>query len=63
MRLLQRMRKQLIGAVDLELEMPAMMSGALRRQQLHEQRQRFFLNVAPRLEIDAEAVELVLAIP
>jgi hypothetical protein len=61
-RLLQRVREQLIGAIDLEMEMAAMMGGAFFRQQLHEQRQRFLLDVAPVLERDAEAVELVFAV-
>jgi hypothetical protein len=36
--------------------------GALVEEDVHQQRQRFFLDVAARLEIDAEAVELVFAI-
>ena len=62
MRLLQRVRKQLVGAVDLEIEVLAVVVGALLVQQLHQQRQRFFLDVAPAFEIDAEAVELVFAV-
>src|SRR6476620_11626531 len=38
------------------------MVGALFVQQIHQQRQRFFLNIAAPFEIDAKAVELILAI-
>ena len=36
--------------------------GALLLEQVEQQRDRFFLDVAPRVEIDAEAVELVFAV-
>ena len=62
MRLLHRMGKQLVVAIDLELEMLARVRGPLFLEQLEQQRQRLLLDVAPRLEIDAEAVELVLAV-
>ena len=35
---------------------------ALAVEQVHQQRQRLLLNVPPRVEVDAEAVELVLAV-
>ena len=61
-RLLQRMGKHLVIAVDLELEILALMIGAFLVEQVHQQRQQLFLDVAARLEIDAEAVEFVFAI-
>src|SRR6266851_340278 len=61
-RLLQRMREELVFIVDLDPEMLAAMVDALAAEHVHEQRQRLLLDVAPRLEIDAEAVEFVLAI-
>ena len=42
--------------------MLALMIDALVVEELHQQRQRFLLDVAPRVEIDAEAVELVFAV-
>ena len=62
MRLLQGMGKQLVLAVDLELEILAAVIGALVEEDVHQQRQRFLLDVAAGLEIDAEAVELVFAV-
>ena len=61
-RLLQGMWKQFVLAVDLEAEMLAAMVGALFVQQVKQQRQRLLLDVAPALEIDAKALEFVLAI-
>ena len=42
--------------------MLAVMVDALVVEEVEQQRQRLLLDVAPRLEIDAEAVELVLAV-
>ena len=61
-RLLDRMREQLVGAVDLGGEIPALVVDALVVQELHQHRQRFFLDVAAVLEVDAERVELILAV-
>ena len=38
------------------------MFGALAMEQVHQQRQRLLLNIPPRIEVDAEAVEFVLAV-
>ena len=62
MRLLDRVGKQLVGAVHIEAEMLAVMGRALVVEELQKQRQRLLLDIAPRVEIDAEAVELVFAI-
>ncbi len=62
MRLLQRVREQLVGAGHVEVEMLAVMGDALVVEEVEQQRQRLLLDVAPRLEVDAEAVELVFAI-
>ena len=50
------------GPSTLKLEILAVMIGALVVEQFHQQRQRLLLDVAPRIEVDAEAVEFVLAI-
>src|SRR3546814_11223464 len=58
MRRLDRMREDLVVAVDLHPEMPA---GEVRLpavEQVEKQRQRLLLHVAARLEITAEAIEL-----
>ena len=62
MRLLQRVREQLVGAVDVEAEMLAVMGDALAVEEVEQQRQRLLLDVAALLEVDAEAVELVFAV-
>jgi hypothetical protein len=62
MRLLHRVWKHFVGAVDLETKMLAVVIDALALQQLQHQRQRLFLKIAPAIEIDAEAVELVFAV-
>ncbi len=60
--LLNGVRKNLVGAVDLVLEMLAAMIDAVLLQQLEQQRQCLLLHVAPPFEIEAEAVELVFAV-
>jgi hypothetical protein len=47
MRLLNWVGQELVGAVDLELEMPALMVGPSGGHDVHQQRQRLFLDVAP----------------
>jgi hypothetical protein len=61
-RLLHRLRKQFIGAVDLDLEMLALMRDALVVKKIHQHRQRLFLDIAPAFKIDTEAVEFIFAI-
>ena len=62
MRLLQRMREHLVGAVDLDAEMLALVVGALLLEEIEQQRDRLLLDVAAGVEVDAEAVELVFAV-
>ena len=60
--LLHGMRKNLVAAIDLIVEVLALVIDALLLQQLEQQRQRLLLHVAAVVELEPEAVELVLAI-
>jgi hypothetical protein len=62
MRLLQRLRKQFVLSADLEMKTLAVMIDALIVQQVEQQRQHFLLDIAPRVEVDAEAVKFVFAV-
>src|SRR5215472_4756573 len=62
MRLLQRMGKQLVFAIDLELEMPPTVIHPLVVKNIEQQWQRFLLHLAAAIEVGAEAVEFVFAI-
>src|SRR5579863_9696670 len=62
MRLLQRLRKDLVLAADLDAKAFAVMLGALKVQQVEQERQRLLLDVAPRFEVDTEAIEFVFAV-
>ena len=56
------MREQLVFAIDFEVEILSPMGRALVVENLHEERQRLFLDVAPRIEIDPKPIELIFAI-
>src|SRR6516162_4720509 len=61
-RLLYGMGKQLVVAADVEPEVLAAEDRALSLQQLHQQRQRLLLYIAPRFKVDAKAIEFVFAV-
>ena len=52
------MREQLVGAVDLGGVILAFVIDPLVVQEIHQHRQRFLLDVAAVLEVDAERIEL-----